>query len=141
MKLYAYDWFCFKQRTADEMRISDGSSDGCSSDLHGLEQLHARVRPLFGETLEALQQQPGRKHDLGGELDLGFPAGGETAGTTLQRRGFRQQGLRALVQNLSLTRQLRLAALNFEDLQAEQAFDLLPGLGYRCQIVRASCRE
>src|SRR3546814_8049935 len=40
-------------------------------------------------------------------------------------------GLRALVQNLSLTRQLRLAALNFEDLQAEQAFDLLHGIGDR----------
>src|SRR3546814_6521212 len=27
-------WFvCFKQKTADEMRISDWSSDGCSSDL------------------------------------------------------------------------------------------------------------
>src|SRR3546814_3055944 len=65
--------FFFKQKTAYEMRISDWSSDVCSSDL-------------FGEMLEALQQQPGRKHDLGGELDLGFPAGGETAGTTLQRR-------------------------------------------------------
>src|SRR3546814_8730568 len=27
--------FCFKQKTADEMRISDWSSDVCSSDLAG----------------------------------------------------------------------------------------------------------
>src|SRR3546814_2475400 len=27
--------FCFKQKTAYEMRISDWSSDGCSSDLYG----------------------------------------------------------------------------------------------------------
>src|SRR3546814_20244664 len=26
-------WFCFKQKTAYELRISDGSSDVCSSDL------------------------------------------------------------------------------------------------------------
>src|SRR3546814_17988564 len=111
--LYVRFFFFFKQKTAYEMRISDWSSDVCSSDLidlalkqrlvraaeHGLEQLHARVRPLFGETLEALQQQPGRQHDLGGELDLGFPPGGETAGTTLPCRRFRQPGLRALVQD------------------------------------------
>src|SRR3546814_5129176 len=30
-------YFCFKQKTAYEMRISDWSSDGCSSDLHHLE--------------------------------------------------------------------------------------------------------
>src|SRR3546814_4024165 len=28
-----YDFFCFKQRTAYEVRISDWSSDVCSSDL------------------------------------------------------------------------------------------------------------
>src|SRR3546814_20297530 len=28
--------FCFKQKTAYEMRISDWSSDGCSSDLAGV---------------------------------------------------------------------------------------------------------
>src|SRR3546814_15955721 len=31
-----YLFFCFKQKTAYEMRISDWSSDVCSSDLHGL---------------------------------------------------------------------------------------------------------
>src|SRR3546814_6793927 len=29
-------FFCFKQKTAYEMRISDWSSDVCSSDLYGL---------------------------------------------------------------------------------------------------------
>src|SRR3546814_7482567 len=38
--LYCYDLlcefvFCFKQKTAYEMRISDWSSDVCSSDLYG----------------------------------------------------------------------------------------------------------
>src|SRR3546814_4077778 len=31
---YRYFLFCFKQKTAYEMRISDWSSDVCSSDLH-----------------------------------------------------------------------------------------------------------
>src|SRR3546814_10628311 len=38
--LYFYIFFFFKQKTAYEMRISDWSSDVCSSDLHG-----ARDRP------------------------------------------------------------------------------------------------
>src|SRR3546814_5869295 len=39
--------FCFKQKTAYEMRISDRSSDVCSSDLRGhhrLAELHAPGR-------------------------------------------------------------------------------------------------
>src|SRR3546814_591655 len=35
--------FCFKQKTAYEMRISDWSSDGCSSDLRVLDVLHERM--------------------------------------------------------------------------------------------------
>src|SRR3546814_1782945 len=51
-------FFFFKQKTAYEMRISDWSSDVCSSDLRALrsiEQAHApqqdrflRVNPVFG---------------------------------------------------------------------------------------------
>src|SRR3546814_1482072 len=43
-------FFFFKQKTAYEMRISDWSSDVCSSDLHS-EKLHAAARP--GEPLAA----------------------------------------------------------------------------------------
>src|SRR3546814_18743330 len=38
---YYYLWYCvvfFKQKTAYEMRISDWSSDVCSSDLRGLDR-------------------------------------------------------------------------------------------------------
>src|SRR3546814_8502377 len=41
---YVCRFFFFKQKTAYEMRISDWSSDVCSSDLHG-EHLHDRPRP------------------------------------------------------------------------------------------------
>src|SRR3546814_7084969 len=40
-------FFFFKQKTAYEMRISDWSSDGCSSDLFGeQDQVLARLQPL-----------------------------------------------------------------------------------------------
>src|SRR3546814_1518669 len=38
---YFFFLFFFKQKTAYEMRISDWSSDVCSSDLHVLAGLHA----------------------------------------------------------------------------------------------------
>src|SRR3546814_1199354 len=37
MMVYLFCFFFFKQKTASEMRISDWSSDVCSSDLHGIE--------------------------------------------------------------------------------------------------------
>src|SRR3546814_12871059 len=37
--MYCCSFFCFKQKTAYEMRISDWSSDVFSSDLDGVEQL------------------------------------------------------------------------------------------------------
>src|SRR3546814_8389523 len=49
-------FFCFKQKTAYEMRISDWSSDVCSSDLavytrEGCWYCHSQfVRPVTGET-------------------------------------------------------------------------------------------
>src|SRR3546814_17981671 len=39
-------FFCFKQKTAYEMRISDGSSDVCSSDLLQPGLARGRARPL-----------------------------------------------------------------------------------------------
>src|SRR3546814_4506971 len=43
--------FCFKQKTAYEMRISDWSSDVCSSDLH---RIGAYGRGLCGHVLEGM---------------------------------------------------------------------------------------
>src|SRR3546814_3443679 len=39
--------FVFKQKTAYEMRISDWSSDVCSSDLHGVAAAQGRCALLF----------------------------------------------------------------------------------------------
>src|SRR3546814_10544411 len=38
-------FFFFKQKTAYELRISDWSSDVCSSDLHGADRGRRRARP------------------------------------------------------------------------------------------------
>src|SRR3546814_4929156 len=48
-------WCCFKQKTAYEVRISDWSSDGCSSDLET-----AGIPSLFGGNigLPILEQHP-----------------------------------------------------------------------------------
>src|SRR3546814_1805643 len=48
-----YMFFFFKQKTAYEMRISDWSSDVCSSDLPGL-----TVRLLLGDRIADLFKQP-----------------------------------------------------------------------------------
>src|SRR3546814_3404924 len=46
-------FFCFKQKTAYEMRISDWSSDVCSSDLDGGgSQLHPFIRGLLDKLPE-----------------------------------------------------------------------------------------
>src|SRR3546814_9136492 len=71
-------YFCFfKQKTAYEMRISDWSSDVCSSDLEGVLALfrtgHAVLRPALirradqqcvGDSAEFALR--GRQHHLGG---------------------------------------------------------------------------
>src|SRR3546814_7901403 len=61
-------FFFFKQKTADEMRISDGSSDVCSSDLEVLEStLEAERLVGIEENVEIL---PG---DGGGFLRVRYP--------------------------------------------------------------------
>src|SRR3546814_5339334 len=54
-------FFCFKQKTAYEMRISDWSSDVCSSDLH-LRRAQSQQRHFGGEKdecgdIEAAEQR------------------------------------------------------------------------------------
>src|SRR3546814_8638725 len=56
MKPISYSFFCFKQKTAYEMRISDWSSDVCSSDL--FKYLSGCVEPDA-----VLVIAPGRKAD------------------------------------------------------------------------------
>src|SRR3546814_502385 len=57
--MYA-SFFVFKQKTAYEMRISDWSSDVCSSDLevgqHG--QLHARLAEAREHLLDVAEEEP-----------------------------------------------------------------------------------
>src|SRR3546814_13146794 len=79
--------FFFKQKTAYEMRISDWSSDVCSSDLAGVHEL------AFGENLAArrlgrsLQADEGRVADqlqnigrrCGSRVDRGAPMNGRAA--------------------------------------------------------------
>src|SRR3546814_2404353 len=45
---FCYVFFFFKQKTAYEMRISDWSSDVCSSDLEPMRNnITAKLRPFF----------------------------------------------------------------------------------------------
>src|SRR3546814_4133587 len=77
-------FFFFKQKTAYEMRISDWSSDVCSSDLSASDAIEALLRPLMalGKRLEALIEDPpdwldgqararvdGARHSLGTRID------------------------------------------------------------------------
>src|SRR3546814_9453443 len=50
--LFVFVFFCFKQKTAYDMRISDWSSDVCSSDLLGDDR--AGVRIPLGDALTLL---------------------------------------------------------------------------------------
>src|SRR3546814_3251018 len=57
--------FFFKQKTAYEMRISDWSSDVCSSDLNLRKQWHQELQDKFnlqGSILEAKSYNALRKH-------------------------------------------------------------------------------
>src|SRR3546814_8895355 len=60
--------FFFKQKTAYEMRISDWSSDVCSSDLSSGSQISATVSPFFSRwrsrQLAATLSMPSRNHEI-----------------------------------------------------------------------------
>src|SRR3546814_4020713 len=60
-----FSFFFFKQKTAYEMRISDWSSDVCSSDLIELEHRIVRGRRFEGRARRALDHHPcfGGTHD------------------------------------------------------------------------------
>src|SRR3546814_17220434 len=80
--------FFFKQKTAYEMRISDWSSDVCSSDLAALPQ-----RP-GGKHLCRLERDPARPDRTAGpRLGCRFDEPGEMARLRPQRRAERQRAL------------------------------------------------
>src|SRR3546814_1655850 len=51
-------FFFFKQKTAYEMRISDWSSDVCSSDLHGVKQIDPVGQPFNPDFHQAMTMAP-----------------------------------------------------------------------------------
>src|SRR3546814_14996430 len=59
-------FFFFKQKTAYEMRISDWSSDVCSSDLHvaGPRVAQQRAFGVFGQALAVGQEVPRQRQDV-----------------------------------------------------------------------------
>src|SRR3546814_9422523 len=65
-------FFVFKQKTAYEMRISDWSSDVCSSDLRGRS---ARRTASHGPDIEGCRDNP----DLGRNIGRNEPAAGSCA--------------------------------------------------------------
>src|SRR3546814_1755201 len=83
--IYFFILFCFKQKTAYEMRISDWSSDVCSSDLCvALERGRGGLaKPSDGVRLVAGWQRPYAGHfqrrgfDCAARCDRRFPAGHE----------------------------------------------------------------
>src|SRR3546814_1564186 len=58
MIAFCFFFFFFKQKTAYEMRISDWSSDVCSSDLQGVDGFAHSVRdqPVDQAFLDAMKQ-------------------------------------------------------------------------------------
>src|SRR3546814_5455404 len=68
-------FFFFKQKTAYEMRISDWSSDVCSSDLHGHHRSWADPRSRLashGDDLQGRQGGP-TERDKGRQGDFRIP--------------------------------------------------------------------
>src|SRR3546814_8749564 len=83
-------FFFFKQKTAYEMRISDWSSDVCSSDLAAVDP-DATVARLHAETAETTgRERAVRIRGAGGEVAIGaaeravVPAGAVAAGAFAQ---------------------------------------------------------
>src|SRR3546814_7099105 len=86
MFVVLFVFFCFKQRTAYEMRISDCSSDLCSSDLFNSgARLGASKRRLdYGERVPLLCVARGRERVLRG--DEGEAHGGRGFDRSEERR-------------------------------------------------------
>src|SRR3546814_3059367 len=87
MLLVVWCFFCFKQKTAYEMRISDWSSDVCSSDL----LLEARAVGVAGEDVGVIARQRGDGERLAAtaraEIDDGVARRGVQSGGGILARG------------------------------------------------------
>src|SRR3546814_7117533 len=76
--MYYFSVFCFKQKTAYEMRISDWSSDVCSSDLERYGLVMAGAPSLLVETwvsgwARARGTPPPERHRDGFRVEVGAP--------------------------------------------------------------------
>src|SRR3546814_5548938 len=63
-------FFFFKQKTAYEMRISDWSSDVCSSDLKGFALLRARNSRADDQGVDPLRETALRSLNSGGRCGI-----------------------------------------------------------------------
>src|SRR3546814_7997052 len=86
--------FLFKQKTADEMRISDWSSDVCSSDLVDQQQLavHALVQapPAAGRgqhVLRVVDVRPSQHRVVDAQFEVAVRAGQRSQGVDVLERG------------------------------------------------------
>src|SRR3546814_12443784 len=68
--LFFFFFFFFKQKTAYEMRISDWSSDVCSSDLH---EMHRAAMPLNPGLDRPFVRMQSRKHRQQRRVDINQP--------------------------------------------------------------------
>src|SRR3546814_10253539 len=66
-------FFFFKQKTAYEMRISDWSSDVCSSDLHPMQALGRTQCRIRGDAADRVRQDA-QGFQVKIEEDIGFGA-------------------------------------------------------------------
>src|SRR3546814_5756209 len=83
-------FFFFKQKTAYEMRISDWSSDVCSSDLHGLLPLLAEfIGQQARQDVGGAAGREGHDHGdaAGGVGGLGLAGGGRQQRSEERRVG------------------------------------------------------
>src|SRR3546814_5182026 len=85
--LCTFSFFFFKQKTAYEMRISDWSSDVCSSDLIGIDrQRHLHYRDV-GVRAQITQRHPRAVVEAAARIDASVEARGlEQAGDVDRQR-------------------------------------------------------
>ena len=93
-------------------------------------ELDAGIGNLVAETGQRLQQQPGRKHDLHRETQLGLPAPRQRTGGLFHAGRFVEQGAATSVQQLSGFSQHRTPPENLEQAQLQHLLDLLHGIAH-----------
>src|SRR3546814_1297697 len=91
---YMYCFFCFKQKTAYEMRISDWSSDVCSSDLSAADSMRdlggtpaqCALAPPPGQTSQQQQGQTAADPGVGRVIALPIGQLGEIGRASCRER-------------------------------------------------------